>query len=232
MDSSRQNAGSGTEPFPSVSTTVTHEGPTTHTTTTTTSHTLQVPESTPSRARSNSRRSPVPSSRPIMQSRPSTIRIRRMPSSPALPQEDAMNNYGRVSPVANRQRTASEPQGPHMLPTITGGDEFNAPQAAYMPPVHEEAMHTILEHHIPQQHSDRLAPATADTGRLRSASNATRRGLNRMSSRLSATPSQAMQRENEYESEVTDLLDVVGKISAFLKTNNESNIRQILRYRP
>jgi hypothetical protein len=215
MDSSRQGAASGTEPFPSVYTTVTAEGPTTTTTTTTTSHMLPVPESPPSRQRSNSRRSPVIPGRPVMQNRPSTIRIRRTPSTPAIPQVEPVNySYGRASPTGNRRRSASEPQGPQgpqMLPTIRTSDDFSAPQVPYMPPVQEEPTHTIPEHEVPQQ-PELLAPAAANTGRLRSASNATRRGLKRMSSRLS-TPSQATQRDGEYESEVTDLLDVVGKTS-------------------
>lgn len=215
MNSSRQGAASGTEPFPSVYTTVTAEGPTTTTTTTTTSHLLPVPDSPPSRQRSNSRRSPVLPNRPVMQNRPSTIRIRRTPSTPAIPQADPVNySYGRASPTGNRRRSASEPQGPQMLPTIRTSDDFSGPQVQYMPPVHEEPIHTIPEHEVPQQHSEQLpeqlAPAAANTGRFRSASNATRRGLKRMSSRLS-TPSQATQRDGEYESEVTDLLDVVGK---------------------
>ena len=147
-----------------------------------------------------------------------------MPSTPGLPQEDSTNNsYGRASPAANRRRSASEPQGPQILPTIRTDDNFSTPQAAYMSPVHEETMHTIPEQQVPQQHSEHLAPAAANTGRLRSASNATRRGLNRMSSRLS-TRSQVTQRDAEYESEVTDLLDVVGKMSTFLRTDITANI--------
>jgi hypothetical protein len=95
----------------------------------------------------------------------------------------------------------------------TSGDYSNA-QAQYMSPVQEETTHTIPEEPGPQRHSNQLAPPTANTGRLRSASNATRKGLKRMSSRLSATPSQTTNRGNEYESEVTDLLDVVGKATS------------------
>jgi hypothetical protein len=204
MDNSRQSAESGAEPFPSVYTSVTHEGPTTSTITTTYSQTLPVPASPPSRQRSNSRRSPVPTSRPLMQNRSSTIRLRRIPSTPALPQEDPTNNsYGRASPAANRRRSASEPQGPQML--------------------HEETMHTIPEQQVPHEYSEHLAPPAANTGRLRSASNATRRGLNRMSSRLS-TRSQVSQRDAEYESEVTDLLDVVGKMSTSSRTEVTANV--------
>lgn len=217
MNNSRQNAGSGHELFPSVYTSVSHEGPTTSTITTTTSNTLHVPGSPPSRQRSGSRRSPVPPSRPIMQNRPSTIRIRRMPSSPAVPQEEPVNsNYGRASPTGNRRRSASEPQSPQILPTIRTSGDFSGPQAQYMTPVQEETPHTIPEHEEPQQHLEQVAPAMANTGRLRSASNATRKGLKRMSSRLS-TPSQATQRDNEYESEVTDLLDVVGRLTCLPK---------------
>jgi hypothetical protein len=224
MDNSRQSAESGAEPFPSVYTSVTHEGPTTSTITTTYSQTLPVPASPPSRQRSNSRRSPVPTSRPLMQNRSSTIRLRRIPSTPALPQEDPTNNsYGRASPAANRRRSASEPQGPQMLPTIRTADDFSAPQAAYMSPVHEETMHTIPEQQVPHEYSEHLAPPAANTGRLRSASNATRRGLNRMSSRLS-TRSQVSQRDAEYESEVTDLLDVVGKMSTSSRTEVTANV--------
>lgn len=86
-----------------------------------------------------------------------------------------------------------------------------------MSPVQEEATHTIAEQPGPQQHSDFLAPATANASRLRSASNATRRGLKRVSSKLSTTPSQATRRGDDYETEVTDLLDVVGKAVQFFK---------------
>jgi hypothetical protein len=123
-----------------------------------------------------------------------------------------MNSYGRVSPVANRRRSASEPQGPQMMPTINTSEDFNVPQAAYMSTVPE--MHTIPEQQVAQP-TDHLAPAAANSGRLRSASNATRRGLNRISSRMS-TRSQTSQRDGDYETEVTDLLDVVGMSIASL----------------
>lgn len=211
MENAGRGAGpeSASEPFPSVYTSVTHEDPTTSTMTTTTANTLQVPGSPPSRQRSNSRRSPAPPSRPIMQNRASTIRIRRMPSSPAVPQAEPINNnYERVSPTGGRRRSGSEPLNPH--PTVRTSGDFGGPQAQYMSPVQEEGTHTIPEQPELQQYPDQLAPASANVGRLRGASNATRKGLKRMSSRLS-TPSQPTQRDNEYESEVTDLLDVVGE---------------------
>ena len=210
---SLQGATSGAEPFPTVHTTVTHEGPTT-TTTTTTSNTLHVPGSPVSRELSNGSRSPdLPSRRPIIGNRQSTIRIRRMPSVLAAAQEapaPTSSNYGRASPTGSRRRSASEPQQPNLLPTIRTSGDFSGPQAQYMSPVQEETNNTILEQSQPRQQLDQLSPAVS-SGRLRSASNATKRGLRRMSSRLS-TPSETTQKDNEYESEVTDLLDVVGKM--------------------
>ena len=217
MTSPHRGADSESDQTPSFYSTVTREGPTT-TTTTTVTHTLQVPGSPVSRQLSNGRRNLAPpSSRPILQNRPSTIRIRRIPSSPAPAQEEPVNyNYGRASPIggSGRRRSASEPQPMQLPPPIHTSGDYGGPQANYMSPVQEETTHTIPEHPEPHQQADHLAPATANTGRLRSASNATRKGLKRMSSRLS-TPSQAPQKENEYETEVTDLLDVVGEKHTF-----------------
>ena len=122
-------------------------------------------------------------------------------------------NYGRSSPTGNRRRSASEPQSPRGVPAIRTSGIFDGVANEHMTPVKEETSHTIPEGSVPQQNSDLLAPA-ATTGRLRSASNAARGGLKRMSSKLSNI-SQPTQKGDDYETEVTDLLDVVGKTFYF-----------------
>ena len=140
---------------------------------------------------------------PPIQRRPPSIRIRKLPSTTAIPQINAPSGSdggsGLESERTGRRRSSSAPMRPNLgqgtatehLPALT--EETSAPQLrANAPPVSTDG---------------HLAPPAAPTGRLRSGSLRLRRIGSNLGARLAPAPAVP---EDEYASEIVDMLDVVG----------------------
>jgi hypothetical protein len=183
----------------------------------------------PARANSTSSRSPNPSSRrgslhafpsrPRAPTRPSTIRIRRLPSSHLTPQinvEDTdAGNASAQGEQVRRRRSSSEPQRPYLPTTPLNAIPVKdltrqRTEGSHMPSVREEPHDPGLQVPLPR-------PQTPTTpGGRRRASTSVRAGLERIGSRLHPIPSLPVP---EYESGVVDLLDVVGTCPSGLFRN-------------
>jgi hypothetical protein len=132
---------------------------------------------------------------PPIQRRPPSIRIRRLPSTPAIPQANAPRGGDGDSSLESertgRRRSSSAPMRPNLPPlSPTGQGTANE----HLPALAEET-------------SAPLAPPAAPIGRLRSGSLRLRRIGSNLGARLTAAPATP---EDEYESEIVDMLDVVG----------------------
>jgi hypothetical protein len=154
---------------------------------------------------------------PNLQRQPS-IRIRRLPSSQGLGRVNTQSSTdGYVEPTG-RRRSNSAPQGSRSQ-YLQPPRPRQAPETHNMAPLIEEDSRP--DRTPPPQHlaPDYLAVPAASTGpttrvgRMRSASNAAARSalgsLQRMRT-SSPVPTEQELRDMEYESEIVDLLDVVG----------------------
>jgi hypothetical protein len=148
---------------------------------------------------------------PTRPRRPPSIRIRRLPSTPVLPQ---INEPGSVNGLWNnggertgRQRSSSAPMRPN-LPS----DLARPPAAAagYLPALTEESSAPQLHTTAPPVAADEhLVPLAELTGRRRSGSQRLRRLGSNIGARI-APPPVPPTAEGEYEAEIVDMLDVVG----------------------
>ena len=150
---------------------------------------------------------------PPTQRRPPSIRIRRLPSTPAIPQinEPRSSDGGSDHEGAptGRRRASSAPMRPN-LPTnlIRQGTA-----TSHLPALTEESSAPQLHSNAPPPATDGLlAPPAAVVGRARSgsASSRLRRMGSNLSARLAASLPAPPTAEDEYESEIVDMLDVVG----------------------
>jgi hypothetical protein len=150
--------------------------------------------------------------RPQTPLQPSSIRIRRLPSTPLIPQinvEDTNTGNAVVdAQQVGRQRSSSEPQQMNLSSLPPNDLTKQRTAASYMPSVKEETSASVLK--SPQTPTQ----IAATPGRRRRASTSARSalGLERVGSRLRPTPSHPVR---EYESGVVDLLDVVGACDIF-----------------
>jgi hypothetical protein len=142
--------------------------------------------------------------------RPS-IRIRRLPSTPVLPQ---INEPGSVNGLRNnegertgRQRSSSAPMRPNLPSDLA---RPAAATAGYLPALTEESsapqLHTTAR---PVAADGHLAPPAEPTGRMRSGSQRLRRLGSNIGARIAPSPVPPTA-EGEYEAEIVDMLDVVG----------------------
>lgn len=141
---------------------------------------------------------------------PSSIRIRRLPSTPIVPQLNVEytndNNARGLGVQVGRRRSSSEPQRLHLSPIPHTDLTRQRTGGSYMPSVKEETSE-------PHPGIPRAETHTANkTERMRRVSTSARSalGLERVGSTLRPTPSHPTQ---EYESGVVDLLDVIGSLA-------------------
>jgi hypothetical protein len=161
-----------------------------------------------------------PQGRPHTPLRPSSIRIRRLPSTPQVPQINVEDtDHAKLSghgEQVGRRRSSSEPQRMH----LSAGPPYelvrqrtgvsHAPSGSYMPAVREEVAEPQAGSlQVPELH-------TSVPGRMRRASTSARSalGLERVGSKLHPSVTQS---SSDYEDGVVDLLDVVGSWTPLLK---------------
>jgi hypothetical protein len=143
--------------------------------------------------------------------RSQSIRIRRFPSSSAVAQANARNSTESAEASSERSgggrpRSSSEPQ--RGVAGLRPPTPRTGPQTAIISSIAEEAPHEDSSFPQPVQQP----PRPPSGGRLHSSSRAARSalgGLRRLESlsRLEAVPAV----EDEYESEIVDVLDLVGQ---------------------
>ena len=156
------------------------------------------------------------------QRRPS-IRIRRLPSTPTV-QHLGDARSSNVSSEhegerTGRRRASSAPMRPSLPPDLARQGTVTS----HLPALTEESSAPQLYPNAPPPATDgHLAPPAAAAGRLRSGS--TSRRLRRLGSNLSARlappPAAPPTQEDEYESEIVDMLDVVGACRCTLSFPN------------
>lgn len=208
-----------------TTTTTTSHGPHTVTTTSTSAGPQTIvtsgsPQSTtfthPTVTTTNSiPRRPVPSATATAQTqtqpverRPS-VRIRRLPSTPLLSQSQAPTEATRAGgdhgEQTNRRRSSSEPQRPQLAPYPANDLEIRRQVTATpLQTLHEEGSGATTPQFL-------AVPAGHPQGRQRATSNASRRPvLDRQTSHssISARGGNA----HEYNAEIIDMLDVIGKL--------------------
>jgi hypothetical protein len=146
---------------------------------------------------------------PPIQRRPPSIRIRRLPSTPVIPQINAPRGSDGGSNLESertgRRRSSSAPMRPNLPPlNPTGQGTANE----RLPALTEETSAPQLNTNAPLVSADgHLAPPAAPIGRLRSGSLRLRHIGSNLGARLAPAPTAP---EDEYESEIVDMLDVVG----------------------
>jgi len=146
---------------------------------------------------------------PPIQRRPPSIRIRRLPSTPVIPQINAPRGSDGGSDLESertgRRRSSSAPMRPNLPPlNPTGQGTANE----RLPALTEESSAPQLNTNAPPVSADgHLAPPAAPIGRLRSGSLRLRHIGSNLGARLAPAPPAP---EDEYESEIVDMLDVVG----------------------
>ena len=163
---------------------------------------------TPSSDPASTGRLPTPS--PGLQ-RPSSIGLRRLPSNPSIPQLRVVTAEAteddKLAGSHERRRSTSAPQRPQSVLSTGPTETF-------------PAMETIEESSRPEpppkgdtQQSLPRRSGSLGSGRLRSASDAAKRGLGSLRKNITtpATPTAPIDpRRVEYEREIVDMLDVVG----------------------
>ena len=150
---------------------------------------------------------------PPIQRRPPSIRIRRLPSTPSIPRinggpttDGAPDQQGQPP---GRRRATSAPMRPNLPPDLAR----QATATSHLPALAEESSAPQLHSTAPPLATDgHLAPPAASVGRMRSgsASSRLRRMGSNLSARLAAPLPPPPTAEDEYESEIVDMLDVVG----------------------
>lgn len=210
-----------------TTTTTTSHGPHTVTTTSTSAGPQTIvtsgsPQSTtfthPTVTTTNSiPRRPVPSATATAQTQTQTqpverrpsVRIRRLPSTPLLSQSQAPTEATRAGgdhgEQTNRRRSSSEPQRPQLAPYPANDLEIRRQVTATpLQTLHEEGSGATTPQFL-------AVPAGHPQGRQRATSNASRRPvLDRQTSHssISARGGNA----HEYNAEIIDMLDVIGKL--------------------
>lgn len=169
----------------------------------------------PSASSTASYRQRVAVNPPPTQRRAPSIRIRRLPSTPSVPQinvQDSSDDVSNEGERTGRRRSSSAPMRPNLpadlarQPTVTG---------THLPALTEEASAPQLHTTVPATTTDgHLAPPATTGGRMRSGSlrsggQRLRRMGSNISARLAPVPVPATA-EDEYEAEIVDMLDVVG----------------------
>lgn len=161
------------------------------------------PPSTGSAASNRQRR--ATNAAPTGPRRPPSIRIRRLTSTPAVPQINGPDSGNGLSNSegerTGRRRASSAPMRPNLPPDLV---RQPAATATHLPALPEEV--------------SGAPPATADahlglpaepSGRMRSGSQRLRRFGSNIGARIAPPPAPPTA-EDEYEAEIVDLLDVVG----------------------
>jgi hypothetical protein len=141
--------------------------------------------------------------------RPPSIRIQRLPSTPAIPQlngpgssDDPSDHEGERT---GRRRAASAPMRPNLPPNLI---RQGTATGTHLPSLTEESSAPQLHPNAPPPTIDgHLAPPAAPVGRMRSGSLRLRRIGSNLGARLGPPPALPA---DEYESEIVDMLDVVG----------------------
>ena len=163
----------------------------------------------PSASSGSYRQRPAVNPPPI---RPPSIRIRRLPSTPAIPQVNASRGSDGGSDLESgrtgRRRASSAPMRPNLPPSnLTGQGIANE----RLPALTEETSAPQPNTNAPPVSADgHLAPPAAPIGRLRSGSLRLRNIGSNLGARLAAAPTAPAAPEDVYESEIVDMLDVVG----------------------
>ena len=146
--------------------------------------------------------------RPQTQLQPSSIRLRRLPPTPLVPQINVEyvsdTNARDHGEQVGRRRSSSEPQRIRPLTGLLNELERQRTSSSRMPSVREDIAESRVSTPRPSN-QDATTP-----GRVRSASTSARSalGLKRVSSKRRSSLSHP---HGEYESGVVDLLDVVGQ---------------------
>ena len=143
--------------------------------------------------------------------RPSSIRIRRLPSTSALPTArstafDAASDGGDASNTG-RRRSTSAPQAPNVEQLLA-----SQPKPNQMTTVAEEQDTSLLQ--IPEEAAGTRTRRSGSIGsnRLRSASLTARNRIGNFIDGPAPTPATAAQRARaEYDRNIVDILDVVGE---------------------
>jgi hypothetical protein len=148
---------------------------------------------------------------PLTQRPPPSIRIRRLPSSPALPQTNARGSSdggsNQESERTGRRRSSSAPMRPNLHADLT---RQATATGTHLPALTEESSAPQLHTNAPPTTTDgHLAPPAAPVGRMRSGSQRLRRMGSNIGARLAPSPAPPTA-EDEYEAEIVDMLDVVG----------------------
>ena len=148
----------------------------------------------------------VPYVRPREPLRTSSVRIRRLPSTPLVPQinvEGADDGTSRQGEEVGRRRSSSAPQRMHLSTAPLNDLARQRTEGSHMPSVKEETSPPHVS--LPQPSNQRATTP----GRMRKASTSARSalGLERVGSRMRSSLSPPF---DEYEAGVVDLLDVVG----------------------
>lgn len=173
-----------------------------------------------------------PLSRPNALARTSSIRIRRLPSTPLVPQinvEDAdTGGAGGNGDQVGRQRSSSAPQ-PGLLSTTLSDLARQRTGGSHMPSVREDASELVPASHVASKQSATMPD------RMRRASTSARSFLRLergdSASRPTPTPNSSV---HEYEPGVVDLLDVVGecKVVSDSRFDKKPKIKQTPRFQP
>ena len=135
-------------------------------------------------------------------SRPSSVRIRRLPSSPNLAQLAAQDGRDKETDQDGRRRSLSAPQEPQWRSSTPRADLTRQRTSTAMPSVAEDAPYAT-----PETEDQLDVPTQPRRGRFRRASNAMSSMIGRP--RTPGGPDEYTG-SNEYDSELVDLLDVVG----------------------
>jgi hypothetical protein len=159
----------------------------------------------PPSAGSGSYRQRAAANPPPIQRRPPSIRIRKLPSTTAIPRVNAPSGGDGGSDLesgaTSRRRSSSAPMRPNLPAGLAAATE-------HLPALTEETSAPQPHTNAPPVSADgHLAPPAVPTGRLRSGSLRLRHIGSNLSARLAAAPPAP---NDEYESEIVDMLDVVG----------------------
>jgi hypothetical protein len=146
---------------------------------------------------------------PPIQRRPPSIRIRKLPSTTAIPQISAPRGSDGGSDLESertgRRRSSSAPMRPNLPPSNPTGQ---GTAIGHLPALTEETSAPQPNPNAaPVSRDGHLAPPAAPAGRLRSGSLRLLRIGSNLGARLAPAP---IAPEDEYESEIVDMLDVVG----------------------
>lgn len=147
---------------------------------------------------------------PPIQRRPPSIRLRRLPSTPAAPLSNAPRSSDdgpdQQGERVGRRRARSAPMRPNLPPELTR----QATATTHLPALTEESSGPQFQANAPPATTDgHVAPLSAPSGRRRSGSQRLRQISSNLGARFAPVPAHSTP-EDEYEPQIVDLLDVVG----------------------